>query len=248
MNPAEFEQATVLAVQRQPGDHLQLTLRAPICAALACAGQCVRLRTPAGISASIFILRTSGEHVELLHRLRDAASDVLAACRAGDRVELLGPTGACFEFDSSYPRLLLLGQDLGMAPIIMLANQIWRAGGSWQPLVLLESSTPFFIRPRPSRLLVPALPAGVIATLPLLEDWGIPCRLATTLEAPGCHEGSALELASAWLTALAPEVRAEVMLYACVDEAARPAVIDLAQYWRLPHRVLDAQPDASQPG
>jgi dihydroorotate dehydrogenase electron transfer subunit len=127
-----------------------------------------------------------------------------------------------------------------MAPIIMLVNQIWHTGGSWQPLVLLESAVPFFFRPRPSRLLVPAMPAGVIATLPLLEDWGIPCRLASTLEVPGCYEGSALELASAWLEALAPEARTEVMLYAGVDSTSCRAIFHLAQTHFLPYQVIKA--------
>jgi len=228
----------VLATQRHPGNHLQLTLRAPVCAALACAGQRVRLRTAGGISAPVFILRTSGEHVELLHRLCDVASAVLAACRAGAHVELLGPTGACFELNSRHPRLLLLGCDLGMVPIIMLANQLWRSGEPWQPLVLLECSAPFFFRPRPSQLLVPAMPAGAIATMPLLEDWGIPCRLASRIESPGCHEGSTLELAAGWLHALVPEAHAQVMLYASVDGALSSKIILLAQTHGLPYQII----------
>lgn len=231
---------TVLAAQRHPGHYLQLTLQAPVCASLACAGLRVRLSTVDGISAPLFILRTAGEHVELLHQVRDAALEVLTSCQAGTRIELLGPAGACFELDPQYPRLLLLGQDIGMAPIIMLANQIWRSRGPWQPLVLLESAAPFFFRPRPSRLLVPAMPAGVIANLPLLEDWGIPCRLATPLESPGCHEGYALELASAWLDTLVPEIRAQVMLCACVNSTSCREIFHLAQTYRLPYQVIKA--------
>jgi len=200
----------------------------------------VQLSTAGGESGPLFILRTAGEHVELLYQVHDEAPDVLVSCQGGDRIELRGPMGACFEANPNYSRLLLLGQDLGMAPIIMLTNQIWRTGGPWQPLVLLESSVPFFFRPRPSQLLIPAMPAGVIATMPLLEDWGIPCRLASRIESPGCHEGSALELAASWLHALAPEAHAQVILYACVDGALSSRIILLAQAHRLPYQIIKA--------
>src|ERR1700722_18226857 len=59
-----------------------------------------------------------------------------------------------------------------------------------RPLVLLGSDTSFPFRPRPSVIIVPGIPTGVIACMPLLEEWGIASRLASTLDLPGCFEGA----------------------------------------------------------
>ena len=59
----------------------------------------------------------------------------------------------------------------------------------------MGSEIPFPFRARPSTLLVPGMPAGVIACMPLLEDWGVPSRLASLAGFPGCYEGYVTALA-----------------------------------------------------
>ena len=49
----------------------------------------------------------------------------------------------------------------------------------WKPLVLMGSEIPFPFRARPSTILVPGMPEGVIACMPLLDEWGVPSRLAS---------------------------------------------------------------------
>ena len=66
-------------------------------------------------------------------------------------------------------------------------------------LVLIGSHDPFPFLPCPSKLIIEGLPPGVIAGIPLLEDWGIPHRLASTQNVPGCFEGTAKVLADHWL-------------------------------------------------
>ena len=65
-------------------------------------------------------------------------------------------------------------------------------------LMILGSSCPFPFKPCPSRILINGIPNDVIAALPLLEDWGIAHRLASTQFVPGCFEGTALALAEEW--------------------------------------------------
>lgn len=52
----------------------------------------------------------------------------------------------------------------------------------------------FPFAPCPSRTLIEGLPPSVIGAIPLLEDWGIPHRLASSLEYPGCFQGTAQAL------------------------------------------------------
>lgn len=84
----------------------------------------------------------------------------------------------------------------------------------WRPLVLLGSiGLPFPFRARPSVIVVPGIPTGVIACMPLLEEWDIASRLASTLDLPGCFDGSVIALADAWLTSLSAAELAEVEIF-----------------------------------
>lgn len=66
-------------------------------------------------------------------------------------------------------------------------------------LVLIGSQKHFPFMPCPSRQMISGIPSYVIASMPLLEDWGVPNRLASVEGLPGCFEGSVDELANIWL-------------------------------------------------
>ncbi len=91
---------------------------------------------------------------------------------------------------------IILAQGLGLAPLIHLCER-WRASPPGRLLALYEPPAPAPFRPRPSRFLVERMPPGVIAAIPLLEDWGIPSRLASVDGLPGAFEGGADELLAA---------------------------------------------------
>jgi hypothetical protein len=98
------------------------------------------------------------------------------------------------------------------------------SGAGWKPLVLLGSDQPFPFRARPSTIIVAGIPPDVIACMPLLEQWGIPCRLASHSGFPGCFEGSVAALADVWLTSLGPLELSEVEIFA----SGPPGVLDMA--------------------
>jgi hypothetical protein len=99
----------------------------------------------------------------------------------------------------------------------------------WRPLVLLGSSgLPFPFRPRPSVIVVPGIPTGIIACMPLLEEWGVASRLASTLDLPGCFEGSAVALANAWLGSLTASELAEVEVFPNGPASMVRAALELA--------------------
>lgn len=66
-------------------------------------------------------------------------------------------------------------------------------------LVFIGATKHFPFAPCPSRLLITHLPKHVIAALPLFEDWGIPNRLASQVDAPGVYHGDVSTLARIWL-------------------------------------------------
>ena len=99
--------------------------------------------------------------------------------------------------------------------------------------VVLFGAETFAFRPRPSTILVPHMPAGVIACVPALEEFGIASRLASTSGLPGCFDGTVTELAEQWLSALEPETLREVHITARGDARLLNEVEQLANRFNL---------------
>ena len=68
----------------------------------------------------------------------------------------------------------------------------------------MGSEVPFPFRTRPSTLILAGMPQASIACMPLLEEWGVPSRLASKSDFPGCYSGFVTELAAEWLASLGP--------------------------------------------
>ena len=145
----------------------------------------------------------------------------------------MAPIGRPFVVEAQRP--LLLGGGVGMPPIIFLANELRRS--DHQPLVILGSEVPFPFHARPSAIIIPGIPDGVIGTMPMLEDWNLACRLATRQGYPGCFDGYVTELARHWLAALSAAQRAEVAVYACGPHPMLAATVELAKTFGLPVQV-----------
>jgi hypothetical protein len=96
---------------------------------------------------------------------------------------------------------VLIGTDVGYSPLVRAALE-HRDDAASRLLVLFGTDDTFPFRPRPSTILVPGMPAGVIASIPALEEMGIASRLASTTDLPGCYDGTVTELAERWLRAI----------------------------------------------
>jgi len=147
---------------------------------------------------------------------------------------VLGPIGAPFAVRERRP--LLIGGGVGMPPMIFLADRL-RSDPEARPFVILGSEVPFPFSVRPSQILVPGLPDGVIGGMPLLDDWGIPSRLASRQGYAGCFDGFVTGLADAWLGTLDAAAHAEVGIYACGPHPMLAAVVALARRHDLPCQV-----------
>ena len=113
--------------------------------------------------------------------------------------------------------------------MIFLAEDIRaRAAEGFKALAILGSELPFPFRARPSTIIVPGMPDGVIALMPLLEEWGIASRLTSKSGFPGCHDGYVTDLARLWLAQLDAETLAEVEIFTCGPTPMLKAVAALA--------------------
>lgn len=235
-----LEDATVLVQEAHPGDQYLLRLAAPDCARHAQPGQFAHLRCdprlPMRRPLSLMRADATAGWVEFLYKVVGEGTRLLAGRRPGDTLSLLGPIGRPFVWRPEYPRPLLIGGGVGIPPLIFVAERL-RHERAYRPFAILGSEIPFPFRPRPAQHLVPGLPAGVIATMPLLEDWGLPNRLASRQGYAGCFDGYVTELAHHWLASLDPAERDQVEIFACGPHPMLAAVARLAREWNRPAQV-----------
>jgi dihydroorotate dehydrogenase electron transfer subunit len=122
---------------------------------------------------------------------------------------------------------LLIANSAGYDAIVRAAMSLSEPQGA-RALVLFGAET-FPFRPRPSTILVPNMPPGVIACVPVLEEFGIASRLASTAGLPGCFDGTVIELAEVWLSALDPELLRDLQISANGDDELQNKVEQLGR-------------------
>ena len=234
------ERAEVLANDAYPGHQHVLKIRAPEIARRARPGSFVHLRCAPSLAMrrpmSIMRADATKGTLDILFKAHGLGTAELAARKAGETLSVLGPIGVPFRLEGYRRRPLLIGGGVGLPPMVYLAEHLRRVGGT-MPLVVLGSEVPFPFTLRPSTIMVPGLPPHVIATMPLLEDWGIACRLASQEGYPGCFEGFVTELAAGWIEALGSDARTETEIFACGPTPMLKAVQALAARFAVPAQV-----------
>src|SRR5690606_9801105 len=172
--------------------------------------------------------------IDLLYKAIGRGTRLLAQRREGETVSVMGPIRLPFTLDPARPRALLIGGGVGIPPMVFIADHLRQDKiGAWKPFVIMGSEVPFPFKVQPSTILVPGMPDGVIAGMPLMDDWGIPSRLASLQGYAGCFEGYVTDLARAWLEALDDSARGEVAIYSCGPTPMLAAVAKLARDFNL---------------
>ncbi len=240
-NTINLEEAEILAHQSFAGDQFLLRLYAAEIAAAARAGSFVHLRCDPALPMRrpMSIMRASAEEgwLDILYKAHGAGTRLLARRTVGDTLSLLGPIGVPFRQGNYKSRPLLIGGGVGIPPLIFLAEHIKKNHPAIRPLVFMGSEVPFPFSTPPSKRLIEGIPAGVIATMPLLEDWGIACRLSSRQGYPGCYAGHVSELARHWLERHAQEKHKAIEIFACGPTPMLRAVAELAREYALPCQV-----------
>lgn len=234
-----LEQAQILANDHYAGDQCIMRIHAPEMARRARAGSFAHVQVDAQrpLRRPISLMRvdrTAGT-VEFLYKVLGEGTRLLSQRKAGENLSVLGPIGQPFTAHPERSRPLLIGGGVGMPPMVFLADEL-RAPGNFQPFAIFGSEVPFPFSPRPSKFVVPGV-TGAIAAMPLLEDWGIPSRLASRQGYAGCFDGFVTDVARQWLETLSAEQRNQVEVFACGPHPMLDAVARLAREYDLPCQV-----------
>ncbi|MGE0485130.1 MAG: dihydroorotate dehydrogenase electron transfer subunit [Gammaproteobacteria bacterium] len=227
----------VVSVERHAGDQVVMRIACPAVAARARPGSFVHLRCAPELAMRrpMSIMRASpgAGWFDMLFKVHGHGSALLAARHPGEAISVLGPIGRPFRLAGYRHRPLLIGGGVGIPPMIFLAEHLRAVAREVEPLVLMGSEVPFPFPARPSRILVPGLDPATIAAMPLLDDWGVASRLASTQGYPGCFDGFVTELARAWI-ANSGTPREDIEIFACGPTPMLRAVQALAAEFDLP--------------
>jgi dihydroorotate dehydrogenase electron transfer subunit len=229
-----FVEATrVVSTKSFPGDQFILRMHAPETASRALPGSFVHMRCDESIPMrrplSIMRANASEGWIEVLFKIVGEGLKSLGAKSAGDEISIIGPIGNGFSPDPARPRPLLIGGGVGIPPMVFLTDHLLADATEWRPLVIMGSEIPFPFQLTRSDITTNWLPAGTSSTMPLMEQWGIPCRLASLSDFDGTYRGYVTDLAREWLITLTQDELDEVEIFTCGPTPMLRAVAMLAE-------------------
>jgi dihydroorotate dehydrogenase electron transfer subunit len=235
-----LEDARILAQRAWPGQQFVLRIQAPRAARKALPGTFAHISCdpslPMRRPLSIMRANAAEGWLEFLYKPKGQGLEMLGTRQPGELLSVLAPIGQGFSVDPARPRLLALGGGVGIPPMIFLADKV-RAESNLKPLVLMGSEVPFPFELAESRLAVPGTAKAATHAVALLEQWGVPSRLASNAGLAGAHRGYITDLARDALQAMTDSERAQVQVFACGPTPMLKAVAKLARDFDLPCQI-----------
>lgn len=236
-NTLHVEQAELLIHGAYESDQYYMRLHAPLTAQLAKPGSFIHMQCdselPMRRPMSIMRADKNSGWIELLYKAHGRGTERLAKRTVGEIVDLIGPIGVPFKLDQYKKYPLLIGGGVGIPPMIFLAEHMMKSTETIKPFVIMGSEVPFPFSVKPSQIMLDGIPEGVIASMPLLEDWGVPSRLTSLQNYSGCYDGYVTDLASHWLDSLDQETLKQVEIFSCGPTPMLKAVSQMAHRYDL---------------
>jgi dihydroorotate dehydrogenase electron transfer subunit len=238
-NTIFVEDGEIVSIDAFPGDQFVMRIRSPKCAAAAQPGTFVHLTCDDTLPMRrpLSIMRVENDCIDILYKIVGDGLRLLSKKRCGSLVSVLGPIGQPFRPSKERPNTLLIGGGVGIPPMVYVADHLRQQNGDWAPLAILGSELPFPFETQRSAIDTPWIDEEVNATMPLMEDWGIECRLATLAGFDGCFDGYVTELADRWLSNLSANELSKTEIFSCGPTPMLKAVASLAAQYDLPCQV-----------
>ena len=238
-NTIFVEDGELLTSTEFPGEQFVMRIRAPKCAAAAEPGSFVHLTCDDSLPMRrpLSIMRVDDDCIEILYKIVGDGLRLLSQQRPGASISVLGPIGQAFRPSTERPNILLIGGGVGIPPMVFVADYLRQQQSDWTPLAILGSELPFPFEAESSAIKTPWLDENISATMPLLESWGVPCRLTTLAGFEGCFDGYVTELAEQYLATLSADELASTELFSCGPTPMLKAVAALAAKYDLPCQI-----------
>jgi len=224
----------ILAHYKFEAEQYILTLKSHEIAEATRPGQFVHLSV-SGILAmrrpiSVMSVDKDNGTFDLLYKIVGEGTRQLSERKIGDTISVIGPIGNGFELtENKIP--LLIGGGVGIPPIIAMAQQL-KGNTLYSPYAILGSEVPFPFDASKSAL--NGYHSSKLHTMPLLEEWGIPCGLASLQNYEGVYQGYVTGLAQDFLDSLTSDDLSNVEIYTCGPHPMLEAVSKLANEYNIP--------------
>ncbi len=139
---SQFQKKTqIIRIERFASDIVRLTLDSPEITSIAKPGQFVMIRT--GKTSDPLLRRPfsisqtcNGNHFQILFKVVGRGTALLADCREGEFLSVLGPLGHGFSIECKQ-RSCLVGGGMGIAPLLFLGKNMLRQCSAHRPLVVV---------------------------------------------------------------------------------------------------------------
>jgi len=143
--PAYQQRAEIVRTEKLTGDIFRFTVKAPDIAADSRPGQFVMVRTGEGMDPLLrrpFSIHqvAEGGVVQILFKVIGKGTQALANLQAGYCLDILGPLGRGFAYNTQH-RHYLVGGGIGIAPLLFLARQMLKKNEPSAIKVLLGART-----------------------------------------------------------------------------------------------------------
>ncbi len=233
------EDGEIVSVEAFPAGQFVMRIRAAKCAAAAEPGSFVHVTCDETLPMRrpLSIMRAGADWIEVLYKTVGHGLELLSRKSPGEKASILGPIGQPFRLSVERPNVLLIGGGVGIPPMVFLAERLRKLADGYRPLAILGSEIPFPFDLVASRLPTPWLDPGIDRSMPLLEGWGIPSRLATLAGFSGCYDGYVTDLAELWLRSLPAGELEKTGVFACGPTPMLRAVAELAARYGLPCQI-----------
>lgn len=145
MPQKKLSNLTVLSNSVQGEDFFLLRLKTDECHPAIKPGQFVEIRISGAENVmlrrpiSIHNFNEDSKVMELLVRKAGNGTKCLSRCQAGDKIDIVYPLGNGFDVAAAGERPLLVGGGVGVAPLLMLAAELRKAGA--KPVFLFGART-----------------------------------------------------------------------------------------------------------
>lgn len=236
-----LEDAEIIEVRHYPDEQFIMRMLAPECARNAVPGSFVHVQCDDVIPMRrpLSIMRASPDEgwIEVLYKIVGNGLRALGSRKCGESISVIGPIGRGFEPDDNRPNKLLIGGGVGIPPMIFLTEHLRQVSPESKTLVVMGSEIPFPFELVRSGIATEWLNKEISSTMPLLEEWQVPARLASLAGFPGCFKGYVTDLAREWLSSLDKTELEKAEVFACGPTPMLQAVTRLATEFNLPCQV-----------
>ena len=211
----------VLQFTQHEGSQVSLRIHCPSIAERSKPGQFIHVRCSQWLEMRrpMSLMKASPKEgwIDILFKITGVGTKALSQTKPGDSLKVLGPIGTPFRLKNYRKHVVLIGGGVGIPPLLFLAEHLKKSTKGLSIIVFMGSEVNFPFKVRPSKIYMSTLRGEAIAGIPLLEDLGIPSRLASNQGFPGCYRGHVTDLAKEYFENLSEE-RENIEIFACGPE------------------------------